>query len=268
MTTEKAGHIVWHDLFTPDRESSMAFFARVAGWAFVTERATDFAWGGGERDFVLALRDKEAGAGFAETPEGMSGGWIAYVEVPDVDAAAARAETFGGTIVRKPFDVPGVGRNALLRDPLGAPFGISFSRHGFPVPRRQFGLEIYVSGAVAFPAAFYSRVLNWNAEAVTTAEPAAGKITGPSGESVAVHLSGMAPPDEPVRWTPCVRVSNPDEALRSAEDLGAQCLMGPVAETTAELGFFMRDPGGACFWLTGAEALSAAAASRKGDDFA
>ena len=260
MTTEKAGHIVWHDLFTPDKGRSMAFFERVAGWAFVTERATDFAWGGGERDFVLALRDKEAGAGFAETPEGMPSGWIAYVEVPDVDAAAARAEAFGGTIVRQPFDVPGVGRNALLRDPLGALFGISFSRHGFPVPRRQFGLEIYVSGTVAFPAAFYSRVLNWNAEAVATAEPAAGMITGPSGESVAVHLPGTAPPDAPVMWTPCVRVPNTDKARRSAEDLGARCLVGPGAETAAELGFFMRGPGGACFWLTGAGARSAAAA--------
>ncbi|MDA4848448.1 VOC family protein [Hoeflea poritis] len=253
MTTEKAGHIVWHDLFTPDKERSMAFFERIAEWAFVTERATDFAWGGGERDFVLALRDNEAGAGFAETPEGVPSGWIAYVEVPDVDAAAARAETSGGTIVRQPFEVPGVGRNALLRDPLGALFGISLSRHSYPVPRRQFGIEIYVSGAAAFPAAFYAQVLGWNAESAAAATPTAGMITGPSGEAVAVHLSGVAAPDAPARWTPRVRVSKPDKARRLAEDLGAVCLKGPVAEAAAEFGFFMQDPVGAYFWLTRSE---------------
>lgn len=31
------------------------FFQQVAQWAFETERATDFVWGGGEKDFVPAL---------------------------------------------------------------------------------------------------------------------------------------------------------------------------------------------------------------------
>ena len=85
------------------------------------------------------------GAGIAETPEGLDDGWIAYVEVSDVDATAVRAAALGGEIVRPPFDVPGVGRNALLRDPLGALVGLSLSRHDFPVPKRQFGEELYLS---------------------------------------------------------------------------------------------------------------------------
>ena len=119
MTHSKAGQIVWHDLFTSDRKRSMDFYRHIADWTYQVERATDFAWGGGEKDFVLALLDDEAGAGFAETPPEHENGWIAYIEVPDVDAAVKHVDALGGEIVRKPFEVPGGGRNALVRDPLG-----------------------------------------------------------------------------------------------------------------------------------------------------
>lgn len=102
----------------------MAFYQQVAGWTYQIEHATDFAWGGGAKHFVLALSGDEAGAGFAETPPEQSNGWIAYVEVRDVDATAALSEKFGGNTIRQPFEVPGVGRNAPLRDPLGAVVGI------------------------------------------------------------------------------------------------------------------------------------------------
>ncbi|MDC0660794.1 VOC family protein, partial [Leisingera sp. SS27] len=152
MLASKTGRIVWHDLFTPDRTRAMDFYRQAAGWRYQTEQAADFAWGGGEKAFVLALLDGEAGAGFAETPPGLQDGWIPYAEVSDVDAAAAQAEDRGGDILRSPFEVPGVGRNALLRDPLGALLGISLSRHSFPAPARQFGPEIYLSNGAGFPA--------------------------------------------------------------------------------------------------------------------
>ncbi|MEM9670742.1 MAG: VOC family protein [Pseudomonadota bacterium] len=97
MNADRTGRIVWHDLFSDDRPRSMEFYRRILGWRYKTEHATDFAWGGGEKDFVLALLDGEAGAGFVETPPSLTNGWIAYVEVRDVDAAAAIAAKLGGT---------------------------------------------------------------------------------------------------------------------------------------------------------------------------
>lgn len=152
--TDKIGRIIWHDLFTSDLKRAMDFYNTVAGWTYTVEHATDFAWGGGEKDFVLALLDDEAGAGITETPPELTDGWIAYVEVRDVDAAATLAEELGGSIIRAPFEVPGVGRNALLRDPLGAIFGISLSRHSFPAPQRQFGVEAYQGFGNPFPKDF------------------------------------------------------------------------------------------------------------------
>ena len=50
--------------------------------------------------------------------------WLAWVEVTDVDATAARAVALGGTTLSEPFDVPTVGRMAVIADPDGARFGI------------------------------------------------------------------------------------------------------------------------------------------------
>jgi len=57
MTDSKAGQIVWHDLFTSDRECSMAFYLQVANWTYEVERAANFAWGGGEKNVFYNVLD-------------------------------------------------------------------------------------------------------------------------------------------------------------------------------------------------------------------
>ena len=249
MTIARAGEIVWHDLFAANRDRAMAFYERVAGWTYRVERATDFAWGGGEKDFVLALSGEEAGAGFAETPPSLASGWIAYVEVPDVDAAVARAQALGGETVHPPFEVPGVGRNALVRDPLGALVGVSLSRHTFPVPHRQFGPETYASNGAAFPETFYARLFGWRISQPQTPGQKGNAIVGSLGEPVAVHRpeDGNAGPQ--AVWLPSIRVTSPDDAWRTAEALGARSLENTVTGTAGECGLMLCDPDGALFVL-------------------
>jgi len=50
--------------------------------------------------------------------------WLGYVTVEDVDATAAKAAKLGGLIAMPPFDVPDVGRIAVLKDPQGAAIGL------------------------------------------------------------------------------------------------------------------------------------------------
>lgn len=252
MTIEKTGRIIWHDLLTGDRQRSMSFYQRVAGWTYETEHATDFAWGGGEKDFVLALEGDEAGAGFAETPPEMPNGWIAYVEVLDVDATVAHAERLGGIIARPPFEVPGVGRNALLRDPLGALIGVSISRHTYPVPRRQFGLEVYLTDASPFPKEFYLQLFDWKISSSTVGEQVGDMIAGPSGENVAVHLAGKIPTDARAVWMPGIKVAHPTVSLNDATMLGADPFSGMFPDPAQQRGAFMRDPDGALSCLVSA----------------
>ena len=49
------------------------------------------------------------GGGVGGAPEGYDGHVTFYVEVPDVEAALAKAEELGGTRVMGPDEVPGMG---------------------------------------------------------------------------------------------------------------------------------------------------------------
>ena len=50
--------------------------------------------------------------------------WGVYVTVADCDASVAKAKSLGGQLCAGPFDVPGVGRMAVLQDPQGAVFNV------------------------------------------------------------------------------------------------------------------------------------------------
>ena len=55
---------------------------------------------------------------------GMTGdSWIPYLAVDDIDARANKAIAAGASFIREPFDVPGVGRIPILREPGGAVVG-------------------------------------------------------------------------------------------------------------------------------------------------
>jgi uncharacterized protein len=56
--------------------------------------------------------------------EGVPPHWNIYFNVEDVDASVAKAEELGGKTVAPAFDVPGVGRMAMVSDPQGASFWV------------------------------------------------------------------------------------------------------------------------------------------------
>jgi predicted enzyme related to lactoylglutathione lyase len=49
---------------------------------------------------------------------------IPYVIVDNVDATARKTTKLRGTVLVAPFDIPTVGRIAVLRDPQGAVIGV------------------------------------------------------------------------------------------------------------------------------------------------
>jgi predicted enzyme related to lactoylglutathione lyase len=59
------------------------------------------------------------GPDFAGVPEG----WMPYLAVDDVDKRVAKALKAGATLMRPIFDIPGIGRIAILREPGGAGLG-------------------------------------------------------------------------------------------------------------------------------------------------
>jgi predicted enzyme related to lactoylglutathione lyase len=57
-------------------------------------------------------------------PATMPSHWLTYFAVDDVDASARQVAASGGAVLRAPWDVPGVGRFAIIRDAAGAGLGL------------------------------------------------------------------------------------------------------------------------------------------------
>lgn len=115
------GHFHWNELNTRSPEQARRFYEQALGWRFeamaMPEGGTYLVAQAG--DAAVAGIFEMKGEAFAGVPEH----WLAYIAVDDVDARVAAAERLGATLVKPLFDVEGVGRIAILRQPTGAVVG-------------------------------------------------------------------------------------------------------------------------------------------------
>ena len=115
------GHFHWNDLMTPDPERAKQFYQKAIGWTFEGMPMDDGA------TYWVAYADGEMAAGIFPTNrpafEGVPEGWMSYLAVDDVDARVKTAVAAGAQLMRPIFDVPHVGRIAILTEPGGAGIG-------------------------------------------------------------------------------------------------------------------------------------------------
>ncbi len=118
----KHGYFYWNELMTRDVQQTKDFYSTALGWTFQDMPMPDGS-------VYTLIVDGETNIGgvmsMAGNPqfEGVPEGWVAYIAVDDVDARVAKAKKAGGTIAQPPFDVPGVGRIAMIQQPGGAMIG-------------------------------------------------------------------------------------------------------------------------------------------------
>jgi uncharacterized protein len=61
------------------------------------------------------------GGGMMQHPmPGAPSMWLAYVDVPDVAAATAKAKSLGAEMIRDVTEIPGIGSFSIFKDPTGA----------------------------------------------------------------------------------------------------------------------------------------------------
>ncbi len=117
------GAVWWTELNTRDIDKALAYYKATLGWDFDTMKLDN-----GE-DYHIAMLDGRAIAGLldisnSEFHKGMAAHWCSYFAVDDVDAIMRTTVAAGGSVRRAPFDVPGIGRIAILVDPSGAVMGM------------------------------------------------------------------------------------------------------------------------------------------------
>ncbi len=109
-----AGEWGWNELWTHDPAKAQAFYESVFGF---THDIMDMGSG---VTYTLLLKNgvHRSGIARAVNPKAPSM-WLPYVEVSDCDATAAKAGGAGGQLLSAPADIPGVGRYAIVADPVG-----------------------------------------------------------------------------------------------------------------------------------------------------
>ncbi len=105
----------WDELATTDVVAAKHFYGELFGWTVGEAMPGYWVFRQGEQD-VAGLLVKPAAA--------PAPAWLTYLRVDDADAIVRRGLELGATVAMEPLQVAGVGRYAVLVDPVGAAFGI------------------------------------------------------------------------------------------------------------------------------------------------
>lgn len=244
MTQHAAGRFCFPELTTSDIAGAKRFYAELLGW-------TTFDVPSAQGSYALARVDGRDVAGIHLSTRGEAR-WLQYVSVDSTDRAAARAAELGGIVRVAPFDVPGVGRMAMIEDPARAAFALW-------EPRGMIGSQLEdVPGApcwyellthdLARASRFYSRLFGWTIVEKDLPTVGAYSVARLDDKSVAGLMSIREEWGEvaPV-WNVYFAVADCDEAARKVEQLGGCVIVAP--RTVPGSGRFapFTDPAGAGF---------------------
>ncbi|HEY2434893.1 MAG TPA: VOC family protein [Vicinamibacterales bacterium] len=244
MTAAKRGRFVWHDLMTPDPAAAKTFYSAVTGWSTQPFGDAYLMWvaNGTPLGGVMALPDPSAPIG-----------WVAYITVPDVDAAAAVAQSLGGRIVKPPASIPTVGRFAILADPQGAMFCLFSWETDRPTEDTaakpgEFSWHELATTDWRGAWTFYEQLFGWEKRNEHDMGPmGVYMLFGVGGvESGGMFDKPAAMPGAPA-WLPYVRVESADAAAERVKANGGTVVNGPMDVPGGDRIAQCVDPQGAAF---------------------
>lgn len=255
------GGFIWYELMTPDPDAAKAFYDAVVGWKI--DAQSNFPNGyrmigrgdGKSAGGVLPLNDEMQQHGARPT-------WLGYLFVDDVDASVASIEQAGGKISMPAFDIPNVGRVAMVTDPAGAPFYIMKPIPPEGQPEAQSDVfstdqaqhvrwnELSTTdpdGAVDF----YRRQFGWGQEGDMDMGEM-GKYRFIQNGPTTIGAIMRKPPQLPISlWTYYIGVEDIDRAAEAIKSGGGQILNDPMEIPGGEFALNAMDPQGAPFGLVG-----------------
>ena len=261
QTNEPRGDFIWYELLTSDIAGAKRFYDAVVGWNI--QDKSDFP-----NDYRMIGRSdgKFAGGAMQLSEESKEHGarpcWLGYILVPDVDASVASISAEGGQVHMPAFDIPGVGRVAMVTDPQGAPFYIMKPQPPGGDPDAKSDVfspteaqrvrwnELSTTdqdGAIDF----YKRQFGWNQEgAMPMGEMGDYRFIQANGVNIGAIM--RKPPQRPVSvWSYYIGVDDIDRAIQAITEGGGQVLNGPNEIPGGEFALNAMDPQGAAFGVVG-----------------
>jgi uncharacterized protein len=114
-----ANPFVHVELMSTDAGAAKSFYGKLFDW-----KLEDMPMDGGQTYTMLNVGEG-TGGGLMQNPiPNAPSSWIAYVLVDDVQKAADKAKSLGGTVMKDKTEVKGMGSFAIITDPTGAMLGL------------------------------------------------------------------------------------------------------------------------------------------------
>lgn len=118
--------VVHFEITGKDGEKLQGYYSELFGWDINADN--EMKYGSVDREGNTNSEGVGIGGGIATGPQGYDGHVTFYVEVPDVEASMAKAESLGGSRMMGPEEVmPGL-IIGLFNDPEGHVIGVIQSR--------------------------------------------------------------------------------------------------------------------------------------------
>ena len=114
--------VVHFEVIGRDAKKLQSYYSDLFGWKIDADNA--MSYGLVQREGNVNPDGVGIGGGVGAGPEGYPGHVTFYVEVPDVEAALAKAESLGGSRMMGPRKVMDMVEIGLFNDPEGHPVGV------------------------------------------------------------------------------------------------------------------------------------------------
>ncbi len=246
------GTPIWYELMTPDSGASASFYEGVIGWRVAQPTA-------GPMDYrQIDTGSAAVGGMLALSPQMLEGGarpgWMVYIGVDDVDAAAGELVRNGGSIHIPPRDLPGVGRMAMVADPQGTAFYImrGFSEEDSKAwERTGMGKCNWQELSSPDPEAarrFYADVFGWSfPDSMPMPGGGSYEFIDVGGQTIgAIMPAGREQPDG---WMLYFRAPDIDRAAANVKESGGTVRSGPMEVPGGDRIITAADPQGIPFGI-------------------
>jgi predicted enzyme related to lactoylglutathione lyase len=115
-----ANPFVHVELNTPNPEAAKAFYSKLFQWKLedIPNPAVP------SNIYTMVNVGSGTGGGIMKQVPGGPSGWLAYVEVDDIEAATQKAKSLGGKVMKDITEVAGMGWFSCIQDPTGVVLGL------------------------------------------------------------------------------------------------------------------------------------------------
>lgn len=240
----------WMEFRCVDNEKTAEFYEKIFGWKFTPYEEMESYYFFQPKSGLMGGFNSSLPQDFQNT--------IAYIYVPDVDAALTESESAGGSIVSPKMPVGDWGHIAFIKDPAGVTMGVSdmympqaqvpypFGEGDKPAANTICFFEVFAGDKMEESRAFYADVFGWKTSSVEGHEDKT--VFSPGAGVQGVFLKET----EGIEVLAYVWVDDVNAALEAVEQAGGEVLYGgPIAAPHVAVFGYFKDPSGVVVGLLG-----------------